>query len=126
MISDDQLLAIVRGETGSQSSTEMIRAIAVELLQLRQLAAIELLDVTALRAELRLATKKWQDYEREYILPAFQWAEAAGIDLKELVSIRAGHNCVELLVMVLLEDRAALRAEVDRLRTALLARGVTP
>ena len=33
MITDDQLLAIARGESGSQSSTELIRHVADELIQ---------------------------------------------------------------------------------------------
>jgi hypothetical protein len=43
----------------------------------------------ALRAE-----QKWQEYERDYILPCFKWADEMGFDLQEAVLKNPGHNCV--------------------------------
>ena len=42
--------------------------------------------------------QKWREYERDYILPCFQWANEYGIDLRKLVRDNPGKNCVELLV----------------------------
>lgn len=42
------------------------------------------------------ATKKWQTYEREYILPCFEWAKDEGRDLQQEVLNNPGKNCVEL------------------------------
>lgn len=47
---------------------------------------------------LRTAELKWQIYERDYILPTFQWATEAGFDLRAAVRDNPGHNCVELLI----------------------------
>lgn len=53
---------------------------------------------------------KWQEYEREYILPCFQWARELGFDLERMVIDNPGHNCVELLVSTL---RKRLAPEPD-------------
>lgn len=42
--------------------------------------------------------KKWQEYEKNYILPCFIWAKESGLDLEAAVRDNPGHNCVELLV----------------------------
>lgn len=47
---------------------------------------------------LRFADEKWRLYEREYILPAFSFAEAIGFDLQKAVFDNPGKNCVALLV----------------------------
>jgi len=52
----------------------------------------------ACKTESAYDRKKWQEYERDYILPCFRWAKEVGVDLSELVSANPGHNCVELLV----------------------------
>ena len=49
--------------------------------------------------------KKWQEYERDYILPCFKWAKELGYDLEKAVSDHPGKNCVELLVMWLRAER---------------------
>lgn len=46
---------------------------------------------------------KWWDYEQEFILPCFKWAEEMGIDLRDLVATTPGRNCVDLLVHALME-----------------------
>jgi len=51
----------------------------------------------------------WKLYEKEFILPCFQWAKEAGIDLPALVSEAKG-NCVERLVRALIEQRDQARA----------------
>ena len=42
--------------------------------------------------ELMLATEKWLNYECEYILPSFGFAEAIGFDLRKAVSDSPGKN----------------------------------
>lgn len=44
------------------------------------------------------AERKWQEYERDYILPCFKWAEELGYDLHEAVRENPGRNCVDLFV----------------------------
>ena len=56
--------------------------------------------------------KRWRMYEREYVLPCFGWAEAAGIDLEGLVRDHPGKNCVEHLVTVLCEERDEARTNL--------------
>lgn len=43
--------------------------------------AEEFFAADKLREELTAANKKWQDYERDYILPCFEWAKESGLDL---------------------------------------------
>lgn len=62
-------------------------------------AALE--DVNTLREDRDAASKKWQDYERDFILPCFRWARELGLDLEQMVLDSPGHNCVELLVSTL-------------------------
>ena len=45
-----------------------------------------------------LNAEKLRNYEREYILPAFAFAEAIGFDLRQAVAGNPGNNCVALLV----------------------------
>lgn len=54
------------------------------------------------KAEAARHELKWRGYEREYILPAFAWADEVGFDLKAAVS-KGGGNCVSLLVRHLVE-----------------------
>lgn len=49
-----------------------------------------------------VAEAKWQDYEREYILPAFEWAKEVNFDLPAAVKEAKG-NCIERLVRHLIE-----------------------
>lgn len=42
--------------------------------------------------------KRWQEYERDYILPLFRWAAEDGFNLQELVHKNPGKNCAELYV----------------------------
>jgi hypothetical protein len=44
---------------------------------------------------------KWREYEREFILPQFDWAESVGIDLQALVRDNPGKNCSRLLFEVM-------------------------
>jgi hypothetical protein len=44
-------------------------------------------------------------YEREYVLPCFEWAKEVGYDLQQAVYDNPGHNCVELLVKWLIAQR---------------------
>ena len=71
---DDQLRAIVRGESGSQSSTETIRAIADELLRSR--AAADLPDLDA-------AIGVWHDLDR-----ALAGKNGYGGDVAEIYAYR--------------------------------------
>ncbi len=64
------------------------------------------------------ANRKWQEYERDHILPCFRWATTLGIDLPRLVSENPGKNSTELFVQVLC-DRAS--TALDRASTALAA-----
>ena len=44
------------------------------------------------------ATEKCRKCEREYILPAFNFADSIGFDLRKAVVENPGKNCVALLV----------------------------
>ena len=76
-------------------------------------AALE--DVNSLREDRDAASKKWQEYERDYILPCFRWARELGIDLERMVLDSPGHNCVELLVSTL-RERAKVATEFSARR----------
>lgn len=52
--------------------------------------------------------RKWRDYERDFILPCFDLADRAGIDLRQLVSECKG-NCVVALINELVTQRDRLR-----------------
>lgn len=54
------------------------------------------------------AVNKWQEYERDYILPCFGWARELGWDLEEMVRDNPSKNCVELLVRRLMDERENL------------------
>jgi hypothetical protein len=54
---------------------------------------------------------KWRDYENNYILPVFKWAEEMKIDLPALVAAGGG-NCVELFVKELRKRIAKLEAQL--------------
>lgn len=65
-----------------------------ELEAVRRLRA----DRDRLQSELQQNREKWQTYEREYILPSFDWArEKLGLDLQKLVTDNPGKNCNQLL-----------------------------
>ncbi len=77
-------------------------------------AALE--DVNSLREDRDAASKKWQDYERDFILPCFRWARELGLDLEQMVLANPGRNCVELLVSALREraSRAPIQGPAAR------------
>jgi hypothetical protein len=81
-----QKLATALGEEiGEQKSLEYYAREAAE-------------RVTALELKLEYANKKWQDYERDHILPTFVWATEVDFDLRKAVSASPGRNCTELLI----------------------------
>lgn len=51
-----------------------------------------------LTAQVQYHKERWTNYEQNYILPCFKWAEERGIDLHALVRDHPGKNCVELLI----------------------------
>ncbi len=63
--------------------------------------------ISKLREDCRYFRDKAFTYEREYILPAFDWAEEMGIDLRDLIGKSPGKNCVEVFFQVL-RDRLRL------------------
>lgn len=66
--------------------------------------------------------KKWQEYEKNYILPCFTWAKESGLDLEAAVRDNPGHNCVELLVRWLQTHVSAVRdyaGAIDSVREAV-------
>ena len=68
------------------------------------------------------AERKWQEYERDYILPCFRWAEESGLDLRKAVAENPGRNCVELLVRWLQREARAAKSfaeTIDNVREAL-------
>lgn len=69
--------------------------------------------LSAKDAEIERHRRKWEDYERNYVVPCFAWAAEAGIDLQGLVKTNPGHNCVELLVREL-QSRDTARADAIR------------
>lgn len=77
-------------------------------------AALE--DVNTLREDRDAASKKWQDYERDFILPCFRWARELGLDLEQMVLANPGRNCVDLLVSTLREraSRAPIQGPAAR------------
>jgi hypothetical protein len=76
-------------------------------------------QLAAAREQARTAERKWQEYERDYILPCFRWAKEMGFDLEKLVHERAGKNCVVLFVEEIRSQLAARDAEVGSYRIAL-------
>lgn len=75
------------------------------------------------REALRYANKKCQDYEIEYILPCFKWAEECGIDLRALVR-EGGGNCVAKFVGALrakLQDAERRAEEAERENARVMA-----
>jgi hypothetical protein len=66
-------------------------------------------------AELKRANDKWINYETNYILPCFKWAEEMDIDLQALVR-QADGNCVAQLVHTLRERVESQATELERLR----------
>jgi len=68
------------------------------------------------------AERKWQEYERDYILPCFKWAEESGLDLHKAVAENPGRNCVDLLVRWLQSRARAAKSfaeSLDNVREAL-------
>ena len=81
---------------------------------------IPTLSETLARAE--QAERKWQEYERDYILPCFKWAEELGYDLHEAVRENPGRNCVDLFVRWLrgqARTAKSLAESLDNIREAL-------
>lgn len=76
-------------------------------------------EVHALRTALAQSHEKWQTYERDYILPAFVWANEIGLDLQAVVLEHPGKNCIELLVEHLRTALAAERAKREQAEEAV-------
>lgn len=95
----DNFLAHAVGTPSQYDST--CRGMAAEILRLRA-------EVAAHSVKGQWAATKWQEYERDYILPCFKWAADAGIDLPALVA-EANGNCVARLVETLRTQRDAAR-----------------
>lgn len=83
----------------------------------KAVAAIDERD--AALAKLAEATQRWRDYEREFILPTFDWAQEIGLDLQALVHTTPGHNCVALLVRHLRQRLASAERALDAAREML-------
>ncbi len=58
---------------------------------------------TALKEENRRLLASSLATERDYILPAFEWAKEVGLDLPAEVRANPGRNCVEILVRHLID-----------------------
>ena len=58
---------------------------------------------------------KWRDYETNYILPTFKWAEEMKIDLHALVAAGGG-NCVELFFRELRKRIEELEESLEEAR----------
>jgi hypothetical protein len=71
-----------------------IKEVSAELDQLRESAD----EIERLKGEVERLTAKYREYEQNYILPCFRWADEIGFDLREAVKDNTGKNCVELLV----------------------------
>lgn len=56
----------------------------------------ELKKLVAIKDEVIRLTQKWQEYERDYILPMFRISEARGFDLQRAVLDNPGRNAGEL------------------------------
>ena len=61
------------------------------------------------------AERKWQEYERDYILPCFRWAEELGYDLHQAVRDNPGRNCVDLFVRWLRGQALAAKSLAESL-----------
>jgi hypothetical protein len=75
-------------------------------------------EAAELRLMLDAANEKWKTYERDYILPTFQWAKELGIDLEALVREKAGKNCVEHFFGALKAKLVAAEAQLEAMRGA--------
>ena len=69
--------------------------------------------LTAAHKERQRHEQKWMDYERDFILPCFDLATSAGIDLHALV-MQGGGNCVVKLVRELTRQRDAAQRQLTR------------
>ncbi len=67
------------------------------------------------RCEAERNFKKFREYEDEYVLPTFKWAEELGYDLREAVKNNPGKNCVQLLFTRLRTELEEAQREVKRL-----------
>lgn len=65
-------------------------------------------------ASISSANEKWTSYEQDYILPAFDFSDKIGFDLKRAISNSSGKNCVALLVEHLASKAGILGLEYER------------
>ncbi|HTG95766.1 MAG TPA: hypothetical protein VL866_24410 [Pyrinomonadaceae bacterium] len=84
-----------------------IKEVSAELDQLRESAD----EIERLKGEVERLTAKYREYEQNYILPCFRWADEIGFDLREAVKDNTGKNCVELLVAELRRRDTTARAD---------------
>lgn len=73
-------------------------------------------EVERQREEIGCLNAKWRVYEREYILPLFDWATDLGFDLRKLVHENAGKNCARLFYEYLKEKVERQAAEIQMLQ----------
>lgn len=73
--------------------------------------------IETLTSEILFHKNKWENYERDYILPCFDWAKEEGIDLQKLVHENPGKNCVQLLVEELRKEIARLKNAIQKSQT---------
>ncbi len=60
--------------------------------------------------------KRYDDYEREYILPIFEFAKEIDFDLPEAVRNNLGSNCVEVLFEHMKERIKTLQSKLEDYR----------
>jgi hypothetical protein len=108
---------------GAQSPVDNVIALCSAMTEMYAKASAErdatLAQLNDWKGRAEAHKKKWWDYEQEYILPAFEWAEECGIDLRAAVSANPGKNCVRLLHEAVCERLDAALAREARLAGAL-------
>ena len=80
--------------------------------------------IESLQKKLNEADAKWRRYEKDYILPPFEWAKEVDFDLQAAVRDNAGKNCVRLLHEHMLDLLAAARARITEIEQIALSRDV--
>jgi hypothetical protein len=115
----EALLALEPHGDAPHPTTEALLDKVQELGRLRAERDAALAQLNDWKGRAEAHKKKWWDYEQEYILPAFEWAEECGIDLRAAVSANPGKNCVRLLHEAVCERLDAALAREARLAGAL-------
>lgn len=83
---------------------------AARIAELELSRANLLTQLAAVQRQYHAHERKWRDYEEQFILPCFTWAEEVGFDLRKAVSDNPGKNCVVLFV----ERLRQMLAEAER------------